>query len=55
MEDVLLTSVTGGYEWPSSLPAHFTTVGGVRYPLHRRLYGPRNLSGRCPAVSTGLH
>jgi len=41
-----LTSPLDGGEWSSSRLCRFTPGKETRYPLHRRVYGPWNLSGR---------
>jgi hypothetical protein len=47
MSQVFVSSALVGGEWSASRPGRFTREKGSRYPLDRRLDGPRNRYGRC--------
>jgi hypothetical protein len=48
------TSTLGGGGWSTSRPGRFTPGKETRYPLHRRLGGPQNMSGGLRKISPTL-
>ena len=49
------TSALEGDEWSAAHPAHLLPPGKTRYPLYRRLGGPRGQSGQAENLApTGI-
>ena len=50
-----MTAALGGGEWSAAHPGRTLPPGKTRYPLHRRLGGPQDRSGRVVnLVPTGI-